>query len=74
MCVCVAASTHENVVGLDVGMQDLTLAQEREREEQLRGIDAHGSQADAHVASVALDDFPEVDTVQKSVAKISYRA
>mmetsp|Transcript_1379 Transcript_1379/g.3523 ORF Transcript_1379/g.3523 Transcript_1379/m.3523 type:complete len:368 (+) Transcript_1379:105-1208(+) len=51
---------HQNVVGLDVGVEDPASSQQLERRQQLKRVGLHGVQVDTHASAELLHDLPQV--------------
>mmetsp|Transcript_12892 Transcript_12892/g.32559 ORF Transcript_12892/g.32559 Transcript_12892/m.32559 type:complete len:310 (-) Transcript_12892:300-1229(-) len=51
---------HQNVVGLDVGVEDPARSQQLERRQQLKRVGLHGVQVDTHASAELLHDLPQV--------------
>lgn len=49
------ALVHQDIVGLDVGMQDLAFLEQPQGTKQLTGVGAHGRDVQAHVLAVFLE-------------------
>ena len=64
--------THEDVVRLQVGVHDLALAHEREREEHLTRVGAHGPQVETDIFAVPLDDLAQVHAVRGARDQCSF--
>jgi hypothetical protein len=54
-------AAHQDVVRLDVGVDDVELAQEAEGKEELVGVSPDCPQVDADVLAEALDDLAQVE-------------
>lgn len=52
--------SHQHVIRLDVAMEDPTVAQMLESQEELRGVRSYSRQLDADVAAVLLEHLPQV--------------
>ena len=52
--------TDQDIVGLDVGMHDIHLLQQAERQEELMGVRPNGFDVEADVLAEALHDFAQV--------------
>ena len=51
---------HQDVVGLDVGVQDVAALQQLERQEELLAVGAHSLDVQPHVLPVLLQHLPQV--------------
>lgn len=63
---CIHATTNQNVVGLDVGMDDIALLEEGERKEQLLRVGAHRLDGDADVLAVLLEHLTEIHAARQN--------
>jgi hypothetical protein len=58
-------ATHENVIRLDIGMNDVGLPQERESQEHLMSISSDSPHIQSNVFSESLDDVSEIHTARQ---------
>lgn len=57
---------HQNVVGFDVSMKDVTALEEFEGQEELLAVGPHGLDVEPNIFAVLLQDLPQVHTGTRS--------